>query len=295
MMRYLSPLRYPGGKARLAPYISTLMSWQDSLPTIYGEPFAGGAGVALRLLVDDEVESIHINDLNSGIAAFWRTVFRSNADLVDQVESAEVSLDAWHHWRSVYESPTGWDDLSLGFATFFLNRTNRSGILTARPIGGLDQTGTWKIDARFNKAALAERIASLGAYADRVLVTEVDARRMINEIDVNVANEYFLYVDPPYLMQGDGLYMNGLTMEDHTEVAATLARSSVRWLLTYDADARVTADLYERHRCLEFDIQHFAHRQHLGQEYAVFGSNVIIPDDTVVVSGLGRWVRRAEA
>ncbi len=293
MTRFLSPLRYPGGKARLAPYISTLLSWQDPAPEIYAEPFAGGAGVALRLLADDEVERIHINDLNPGIAAFWRALFETNSSFVSMIDGADVSLESWEYWHSVYLNPDGHDDLTLGFATFFLNRTNRSGILTARPIGGMDEKGRWKSDARFYKAGLRKRVDYLGAFAHRTLVTELDARVMVQSIDQDLAAQYFLYVDPPYLIQGNELYMSGLTIEDHVEVASTLSASPVRWLLTYDADARVTAELYEKQRCLEFDIHHFAHTQHLGQEYAVFGSTVIVPEDTVVVSGLGRWIRRA--
>lgn len=292
-MRFISPRRYPGGKGRLAPYISTLMSWQDPLPEVDAEPFAGGAGVALKLLVDHEVESIHINDLNPGQAAFWRSIFENSGQFAELIDGEPVDLDAWARWRAVYEAPAGHDDMTLGFATFFLNRTNRSGILTARPIGGLEQTGTWKIDARFNRADLARRVRFLGKFSDRVLVTELDARAMIGSLDEAASARYFLYVDPPYLVQGDQLYMNGLSADDHQEVADALSETSARWLLTYDADARVTATLYATHRCLEFDIQHNAHRHHLGQEYAVFSPSVIVPDDTVVMSGLGRWVRRA--
>jgi DNA adenine methylase len=289
-MRFISPLRYPGGKGRLAPYISTLMSWQDPLPEIYAEPFAGGAGVALKLLVDGDVDRIHINDLNPGIAAFWRAVFDAPEEFADMIDSEDVSLDAWHRWRDVYLNPEGVDDLSLGFATFFLNRTNRSGILTARPIGGLDQAGTWKIDARFNRPNLSGRVRFLGDFAARVTVTELDARVMIRSLGEE-ASRYFVYVDPPYLVQGDQLYMSGLSADDHQGVADALAETDARWLLTYDADARVTATLYATHRCLEFDIRHNAHRNHLGQEYAVFAPNLVVPDDTVVVSGLGRWIR----
>lgn len=289
-MRFVSPLRYPGGKARLAPYIATVMSWQDPAPVTYVEPFAGGAGVALRLLLDGDVDQIRINDLNPGIAAFWRSMFADSEAFARRIENDPVDLKAWHEHREVYLNPVDADDGTLGFATFFLNRCNRSGILTARPIGGLEQTGKWLIDARFNRAGLADRVRALGKFADRVVITELDAVAMLSGID-NLDGEAFAYIDPPYLVQGDQLYMNGLSMEDHRRFAKALTELKCRWLLTYDADARIANDLYGDYRCLEFDIRHNAHKHHMGQEFAVFSHDLVVPEDTVVVSGLGRWIR----
>ena len=291
-MRFVSPLRYPGGKARLAPYVSTLLAWQEPQPSIYAEPFAGGAGVALRLLIDGDVKAIHINDLDPGVAAFWRCVFGAPREFARLIEAAPVTVDAWEQHMAVYKQPRGHDDLTLGFATFFLNRTNRSGILTARPIGGLEQTGRWKIDARFNRENLAQRVRFLGTYSDRVTVTELDAREMLRSLPGD-PEQYFVYIDPPYLVQGDDLYLSRFTAKDHQEVAEVLAATKVRWLLTYDADARVTDDLYRGFRCLEFDIHHQAHVQHLGQEFAVFSATTVIPEDAVIVRGLGRSAQRA--
>ena len=101
-MRFLSPLRYPGGKGRLAPYIARLIAAQPARPTSYAEPFAGGAGAALRLLIDEHVQSIHINDLNPGIAAFWRCVFYDTERFARRIESAEVNLERWVDAREVY-------------------------------------------------------------------------------------------------------------------------------------------------------------------------------------------------
>ena len=266
------------------------MSWQDPAPVTYVEPFAGGAGVALRLLVDGEVEKVRINDLNPGIAAFWRTMFGDPVGFVRRIETDPVDMKAWHAHREVYLNPSDANDETLGFATFFLNRCNRSGILTARPIGGLDQSGKWLIDARFNREGLADRVRKLGDFADRVIITELDAVAMLAGVS-NDEEESFAYIDPPYLVQGDQLYMNGLSMEDHERFAKALGELECRWLLTYDADTRITEDLYSGYRCLEFDIRHNAHKHHLGKEFAVFSPDLVVPDDTVVVSGLGRWIR----
>ncbi|MGA4840637.1 DNA adenine methylase [Streptomyces sp. G45] len=289
-MRYISPLRYPGGKARLAPYISHILARQRPRPHSYAEAFAGGAGAALRLLVDGEVDHIYINDLDPGISALWRCIFDHTEQLAKKVEREEISVDAWRHHSEIYRNPTQKSDIELGFATFFLNRCNRSGILRARPIGGLEQDGKWKIDARFNREALAGRIRKLGEYSDKVSLSELDARSFIQQLEPKSA-DVLLYVDPPYLLQGDRLYLDSLNEDDHKQLAALLKQTSLRWLLTYDADRRVTEELYKGLRCVEFNILHTAQIQRVGAEYAIFGNELILPEVTGIIGDGGfRWM-----
>ncbi|MGW6055723.1 DNA adenine methylase [Streptomyces sp. NPDC055189] len=289
-MRYISPLRYPGGKARLAPYISHILARQRPHPRSYAEAFAGGAGAALRLLLDEEVESIYINDLDPGIAALWRCIFWHTDELARKVLTEEVSIDAWQCHSETYRNPEGKGDLELGFATFFLNRCNRSGILRARPIGGLEQDGKWKIDARFNREGLVERIRKLGEYAPRVTLSELDARDFIRQLEP-ARDDVLLYVDPPYLVQGDRLYLDSLDQDDHKQLASLLKETKLRWLLTYDADRRVTEDLYKGLRCVQFDIFHTAQIQRIGAEYAIFGNELILPEVTGIIGhGNFRWM-----
>lgn len=266
---YLSPLRYPGGKGRLAQFVGDLIARQRPRPLRYVEPFAGGAGVGLRLLFDEQVDEIVINDLNPGVAAFWRAVFDANDELVARVRTCAPTIEEWHRQRVVYRGLPD-DDVALGFATFFLNRANRSGILNARPIGGLEQKGTWKIGARFDANKLAERIELLGKYSTRVTVSERDGVDLIAE---SVSDQdTFVYADPPYLVQGDDLYLDTFQWEHHERLAATLHEAE-GWLLTYDADPRVPI-LYAGLRCAVFGIAHTAARQHVGREFAVFAPNL---------------------
>ncbi|MEU7369706.1 DNA adenine methylase [Streptomyces hygroscopicus] len=289
-MRYISPLRYPGGKARLAPYIAHLLARQRPRPKAYAEAFAGGAGAALRLLMDNEVDHIYINDLDPGIAALWRCIFNNTEQLVDAVATEEVSIVAWHRQSAIYRNPSGKSDLELGFATFFLNRCNRSGILRARPIGGLDQKGDWKLDARFNRENLIERIRNLGKHAHRVTLSERDARSFIRSLEAQ-SDDVLLYADPPYLVQGDRLYMDSLTKQDHKELSSLLRETPLRWLLTYDADKRITEELYKGFRCVEFKILHTAQIQRTGAEYAIFGNQLILPEVTGIIGeGNYRWM-----
>ncbi|MBU5944371.1 DNA adenine methylase [Streptomyces sp. PAM3C] len=289
-MRYISPLRYPGGKARLAPYIAQLIARQRPRPKAYAEAFAGGAGAALRLLVDNKVDHIYINDLDPGISALWRCIFEHTEQFAAAIETEEVSIDAWHRHSEIYRNPAGKSDIELGFSTFFLNRCNRSGILRARPIGGLDQTGKWKIDARFNRENLIDRIRHLGTYSSRVTLSEMDARHFISSLEPQ-SDDVLLYVDPPYLVQGDRLYMDSLTGADHQELATLLRQTPLRWLLTYDADKRITERLYKGFRCVEFNILHTAQIQRTGVEYAIFGHRLILPEVTGIIGeGNYRWM-----
>ena len=231
----------------MAPFLAELIEAQPQVCDVYAEPFAGGAGAALALLESEHVGKIAINDLNPGIAAFWRASSRQSGELARRIESFTPSVPAWTAQKRIYDNPSGVDDLDLAFATFVLNRCNRSGILHARPIGGLDQTGRWKIDARFNAAELADRVRRIGRYGARIEVMETDAREFVRHIGRSYGPGALMYVDPPYMGQGGTLYMNSLDPSDHEELAVLLKSSPTRWVLTYDIDNRV-AELYEAER-----------------------------------------------
>lgn len=288
-VRYISPLRYPGGKARVAPYLTRLMKAQPRRPTIYAEPFAGGAGAALKLLVDEVVRNIKINDLSPGIAAFWRSVFFDTEQLARRIENAEVSMEEWHRAHAIFTSEAEHEDIDLGYATFFLNRCNRSGILSARPIGGMAQNGNWKIDARFNKNELATRVRLLGQYRRRVQVSQLDARDFLSKLEPT-SLDGFVYVDPPYIVQGENLYLDSLSYEDHRQLAIQLSSSLVPWMLTYDVSETITKDLYPGLRTAKFNIAHTAQKQHVGSEYVVFGDHVNVPSIDLLAGSNAKWV-----
>jgi DNA adenine methylase len=285
--RYLSPLRYPGGKARLAPYLARVLATQSKSIDTYCEPYAGGAGAGLQLLSDGHVSKLIINDLNPGIAAFWRSTFFNTHALVKMVIDCVVDIENWHRQRAVYLAPHDHDDLDLGFATFFLNRTNRSGILSARPIGGLGQTGNWLIGARFNKADLTQRLENLGGLASHVSVREERAIALIRTLNRR-KNPALLYVDPPYVVPGEELYMTDHSWHEHQQLAQILAKSPHPWILTYDADDR-TRGLYRDFRCLGFGISHTAQVQKVGREFMFFSRGLRVPD-LHIVGHEGVWI-----
>jgi DNA adenine methylase len=287
-VNYLSPLRYPGGKARLGPYFARLLSSQSIDIETYCEPYAGGAGAGLYLLTQGHVERLLINDLNPGVAAFWRASLAQPDAFIDLLDQCRVDLDNWHAQRAIYSTPAGRGDLELGFATYFLNRTNRSGILNARPIGGLEQTGRWTIDARFNKRELTARIRALADHADHIDVRQQPATDLLASLNRR-RRPVFLYVDPPYIAQGDELYMTEHTWHDHNQLAALLRKSPHPWVLTYDNGDRIRG-LYQDVRCARFKISHTAQTQKIGKELMFFSRGLRVPDIRILRDREGLWV-----
>lgn len=279
-MTYLSPLRYPGGKAKLCELLAEVIDRSMSRCSLYIEPFAGGAGAALGLLDAGVVDEALINDLDPRVAAFWRAVFGCPEELIALIWRTPVSLESWHRQRGIANDESA-DDLSRGYATFFLNRTNRSGILGARPIGGLAQDGKWRLDCRFNRRALVDRIRYLKRFRNRVHIGEEDALVLLSAVD-DQPRRSFVYADPPYISKSSDLYWGSLSWEDHLRLARILNARNAGWILTYDVDERVTSQLYQERRCARMLIRHSALRTHVGEEIIIFSDDCVTPKDATL-------------
>jgi DNA adenine methylase len=227
-----SPLRYPGGKSALAGLFADVLLGLGIDDPVYVEPYAGGAGAGVALLQEGLVSKLVINDIDPAVHAFWKAATEHSAELVERVRTVPLNVDEWRHQRDVYRAGTG-NILELGFAFFYLNRTNRSGVLNAGVIGGQDQTGNYKIDARFNRGTLADRLTAIGELAGQIEVTDLDGRSVIRNYGADPSA--FLYIDPPYVQAGSQLYLNSFDVRDH-EALSTIVRevSSAHWLMTYD-------------------------------------------------------------
>lgn len=267
-----SPLRYPGGKARLTPFIVQVIRDNGLLEPDYVEPYAGGAGAALRLLFEEYVDFITINDADPSIRCFWQSVTKHTSRFLDLLEISPVTVPEWRRQRAIYEKRDLRKVVELGFATFFLNRTSRSGIIhNGGPIGGYEQTGNYKIDARFNREKLARRIERIGAYADRIHVSCVDGLALLQDIakDVSRAKKTFLYLDPPYYAQGAALYMNRFCHKEHAGLAEFLKSGpDFPWILTYD-DVPEIRQLYQELPQKSFRLSYSAYDRRTGQELLV--------------------------
>jgi DNA adenine methylase len=268
-----SPLRYPGGKSCLSDFITTLARANEVVGGTYCELYAGGAGAALNLLFEDIFEHIHINDADYSIYAFWEAVLNHTDRFIALIENIEVTIAEWQRQKAIYLNGRRGDIVDLGFSTFFLNRTNRSGIIfKAGPIGGQDQTGNYKIDVRFNKPELISRVERIAAARDRITLTNEDAITIIQNLEnyhLDLA-DLFIYLDPPYYKKGKLLYLNNYNHFNHEMLAAAMGNlDNLKWLISYDNVAEIR-EMYQGYRMSSFDLNYTLQSKRFGSELLVF-------------------------
>jgi DNA adenine methylase len=273
----ISPLRYPGGKGLLYSRLRTIIRENGLTSSVYVEPYAGGVGAGLGLLATGQVERVVINDLDPAIYAFWATIQSEPGWLIEQIHKTKLDVNEWRKQREIYQSADIDRQAELGFATFYLNRTNRSGVLNGGPIGGLDQSGNYKIDARFNRDGLSERIRLIALHADRIEVTNEDGLDVISRYADR--SDAFIYADPPYFEKAGSLYRHAFEEADHEALAKCLkgVRRS-NWILTYDNVPQVAA-LYSELRRRLFLLNYSAHRVMKATEVMVFSPGLLIPEE----------------
>lgn len=275
MLKVLSPLRYPGGKAKIVDFFKQLIKDNHLLDGTYVEPYAGGAAVALALLMDEYVGRIIINDKNRSIYAFWHSVLYNTDSLCQLIEDTPVTMKSWKEQRAIQsqEHKETEDLLTLGFSTFFMNRTNRSGIIKAGVIGGYDQTGNYKIDARYRKDDLIARIRRIAFYADRIELHNEDAVDLVQRISQDAAEDTILYLDPPYYKKGRGLYMNYYDDSDHEKIRDVISQvEHLKWVVSYDNSSFIKS-LYSDFRSQEFSLNYSANNNGRGTEVMFFSDN----------------------
>ncbi|MCP1518738.1 DNA adenine methylase [Pseudomonas migulae] len=270
---FVTPLRYPGGKGRLGAWLAQLLRHNSLDGGLYVEPYAGGAGAAMYLLTNDLVERIAINDLDPVIHAFWWAVLNDADRFVEMIRELPVNMDTWHAQRAIVDNSGTVDRTVLGFATFFLNRTNRSGMIKGGVIGGINQTGKYLIDARFNKEKLIERIVKIANLRDRIQLFNIDAMELLAHPELEIGHKSLIYLDPPYYEKGSQLYRNHYQPNDHQEIAETVMNITTPWLVTYDNCSEINA-LYEQAHGVEFSLHYSTHMLRPKATEAMFYGNI---------------------
>ncbi len=269
---HYSPLRYPGGKTFLFSFFDKVIKENGLQNITYIEPFAGGAGAALALLFLEKVERIVINDLDKAIYSFWKSAIFDSERFIERIRSIPVTVREWKKQKLIYSNPKS-EQFDRGFATFFLNRTNVSGILDGGPIGGIEQKGKWKIDARFNKEGLSERIHQLALYKNRISIFNKDGVVLIN--DYLNKKDTFIYLDPPYYEKGATLYLNHYKKDDHEMLANRLNQNpEAFWLLTYDNKEEIKS-LYPDRKIVSFTLNYNAYESRKGKEVMILSDALI--------------------
>ena len=275
---YYTPLRYPGGKGKLTPYINAVFEENGLVDGCDAEPYAGGAGVALELLFHEYASKIYINDVCPSVGAFWRSVLERTDEFCRLVRDRPITVDEWDRQKAIHTKGVKSGDLAYGFATFFLNRTNRSGILDGGMIGGRDQTGPWKIDARYNSEQLIERVEAIAAQRTRIAFTQLDAVTFLRRMAKKLPSKSLVYLDPPYYVKGRDLYYHYYEPDDHASVAKLAPRllKGKKWVVSYD-DVPEVRRLYRRYRFSAYRLGYSAREVYQGSEIMFFCPKLKVP------------------
>ena len=275
---FYSPLRYPGGKNKLSAFIAKICIDND-INGHYIEPYSGGASVALYLLFEGLVKKITINDKDRSIYAFWHSVLNNTNQFCERIKNSEVTIDEWRKQKAIQTNKQKANLLDLGFSTFFLNRTNRSGIINGGPIGGIDQKGNYAIDCRFNKIDLIDRIRVIASRKKDIRLYKKDAVRLIKMIqkESNNSNVIF-YFDPPYYLKASSLYLNHYKSDDHKAVSDNIKEiKEIKWIVSYDNVPEII-NLYSECQMKEFTFKHTAYKVRTGKEVLFFSDSIKQPN-----------------
>jgi len=268
MSRMHSPLRYPGGKSSLLGLISDILKANKLEGCSYIEPYAGGCGLALSLLYGRFVSDIFVNDVDPSIWSFWYSVLNHNKELTKLIAKKPVTIKEWKKQKIIQMEGDFSDPLKLGFSAFFLNRTNRSGIITgAGVIGGIEQKGNYKIDCRFNREDLIRRISRVEKYKSQIHLSKMDAVKFMKRRS-GFPEDSFFCIDPPYYNKGSSLYTSFYSPEDHSKVADTVKALEYPWVVTYDSVDEIQM-LYKALRQFHFEINYSVQTKRVGQELLV--------------------------
>ncbi|MDR2067581.1 MAG: DNA adenine methylase [Holosporaceae bacterium] len=266
-MAFYTPLRYPGGKRKLYKFIRDLIIFNNLNGCAYVEPYAGGAGLAFSLLFNNVVNCVYLNDFSLPIYAFWEAVLNFTEDFCKLIECKPVTMEEWYKQKNIQEKPDPTNLLELGFSTFFLNRTNRSGILKGGVIGGKNQKGNWKLDARYSKDELIKRIKVIASRRDQIFINNMDAMEYLTKIAERIpAASSLIYLDPPYFEKGSALYENFYKKEDHAIVAEKIRSLPYHWIVSYDNRSEIEA-LYRGCNAITYSFCYTAQDKKEGSEF----------------------------
>jgi DNA adenine methylase len=274
-LKHYSALRYPGGKGKLAAYVKALIKTNNLFDGEYAEPYCGGAAVALELLFHEYVSRVHINDISKPVHAFWKSVLDHTDELCRLIRDTPLTVRSWDKQKRIFSNTKEFSSLEIGFATFFLNRTNRSGVFNAGIIGGRNQTGPWKIDARFNRKELVFRVESIAKMRDRIRLTRMDALKFLKAKAGEWTARTLIYLDPPYYEKGRELYYDFYQPKDHEQIHQFLtgAFKAMKWIISYD-NVEPIRKLYRGRQQIEYAVGYSARDARQGVEVMFFSDAV---------------------
>lgn len=233
-VRQLSPFRYPGGKTWLVPEVRKWLRAAKQTPSLFIEPFAGGAMAGLTAAAEELCEHVVLCELDQDVAAVWQTIFNGKdgdaAWLCNRIRDFNVTLSAV---RTVLDSYPR-SERAKAFRTIIKNRMQRGGIMAEG--AGLVKEGEAGrgLLSRWYPETLVNRIENLRTLRNRITFTEGDAFQVIQKF-ANDPNAFY-FIDPPYTAggkkAGSRLYTHNEI--DHERLFETMARVRGSVMMTYD-------------------------------------------------------------
>ncbi|ACZ78607.1 D12 class N6 adenine-specific DNA methyltransferase [Dickeya parazeae Ech586] len=291
--RASSPFRYPGGKDKLTSFLAIFLTHNKLVGARFIEPFCGGAGASLSLLIGGYVKEIHLNDKNYALYCFWDQLINNTDKLLDLVYQTTPSIDGWHIQRDIYNlsisDRTKYSKLEYGFSAFYLNRANRSGVLGAGPIGGLEQTGNYKIDCRYTKNTLIKKLERIAEMRNSIFVYNEDCIDFLRRFDHKENYDLdFVYLDPPYVKEGKNIYSKDFCFDDfkHKELKDFIVSFSNRWLISYD-DHPLVHELYSQHGTRAIEFSYVMNQAKVGKELMIADSRLRMPESLFTIEEAG--------
>lgn len=280
---FYSPLRYPGGKGKLSLFMEYMIDRLGHRGGTYIEPFAGGAGIAVELLLKNVVNRIVINDYDKGVWSFWKAILTETDRFVEQVRTVPLTINEWYRQHEICVNQNDKYSFELGFATFYMNRTNRSGIIKGGVIGGLKQAGNWTMDVRFNREELINRIQNIASRKKDIKLYNKDISSFITNYVPLYEGNAFIYFDPPYYKKGKQLYMNYFSHEDHVRIESAIRQHiNCDWIITYD-DVKEIEEIYKDYQLYLYDLNYSVSAKCKASELMVFRNEILPPTDEMLI------------
>lgn len=276
---YYSPLRYPGGKGKLASFMEYMIDQLGHRGGTYIEPFAGGAGIAMELLLRNVVSRIVINDYDKAVWSFWKAILTETDRFVEEIRTVHLTVDEWQKQHEILVTQNDKYSFELGFAAFYLNRTNRSGIIKGGVIGGQEQAKDWKMDVRFKREELVTRIQRIAARKKDIKLYNKDVNSFIKNYVPLYEENALIYFDPPYFRKGQQLYMNFFNYKDHVRIEQEIREHvNCDWIITYDYEPQIE-EIYHNYNLRLYDLNYSVSTKRKANELMIFKDGIFIPSD----------------
>ena len=276
---YYSPLRYPGGKGKLASFMEYMIDQLGHRGGTYIEPFAGGAGIAMELLLRNVVSRIVINDYDKAVCSFWKAILTETDRFVEEIRTVPLTVDEWQKQHEILVTQNDKYSFELGFAAFYLNRTNRSGIIKGGVIGGQEQAKDWKMDVRFKREELITRVQRIAARKKDIKLYNKDVNSFIKNYVPLYEENALIYFDPPYFRKGQQLYMNFFNYKDHVRIEQEIREHvNCDWIITYDYEPQIE-EIYHNYNLRLYDLNYSVSTKRKANELMIFKDGIFIPSD----------------